>query len=93
MNIYKMPVVNSSDIEKEFGIRVFDCEFTQMVENDSYVELYLDEDRPRELYDDIRYYSNKCEDAYVKRLKNELELINKFRNLGYTNSILVYVSW
>ena len=95
MNIEMIPLVNSWNIEKEFGIRVLDCEFTQMVENNSYVPLWLDEDRRDELWEDIRYYTDKGdgESAYVKRLENELDLINRFRAMGYTNSILVYVFW
>ena len=95
MNIEMRPLVHSWNIEKEFGIRVFDCEFTQMVENDSYVPLWLDEDHRDELWEDIRYYTDKGdgESAYVKRLENELDLINRFRAMGYTDSILVFVSW
>ena len=94
MFIEMKPVVHSYNIEKEFGIRVLDCEFTQMVENDSYVPLWLDDDRVDELREDIRYYTDKGdgESAYVKRLENELDLINRFRAMGYTYSILVFIS-
>ena len=95
MKIEMKPLVHSWNIEKEFGIRVLDCEFTQMVENDSYVPLWLDEDSSADLWEDIKYYTDKGdgESAYVKRLKNELDLINRFRAMGYTDSILVFVSW
>lgn len=95
MFIEMKPVVHSYNIEKEFGIDVLDCEFTQMVANDSYVPLWLDEDRVDELREDIKYYTDKGEGeaAYVRRLENELDLINRFRAMGYTYSILVFVSW
>ena len=95
MKIEMRPVVQSWNIEKEFGIRVLDCNFTQGVENDSYVPLWLDKDRRDELWEDIRYYTAKGdgESAYVRRLENELDLINRFRAMGYTDSILVFVSW
>ena len=95
MKIEMTPVVQSWSIEKEFGICIFDCQFTQMVENDSYVPLWLDDDRVNELWADIRYYIDKgeSESAYVKRLENELDLINRFRAMGYTDSILIFVSW
>ena len=96
MKIEMKPVVYSWDIEKEFGIRVFDCAFTQMVENDdSYILLRLDEGYRDELWEDIRYYTDRREGEsdYVKRLENELDLINRFRVMGYTDSILVFVTW
>ena len=91
MNITMKPTVTSSEIEREFGIRVLDCPFTDQVANDSYVTLWLDKNSVKALWEEI----NDCadEERYVKRLKNELELINKFRELGYTEFILVFVSW
>ena len=91
MNITMKPTVTSSEIEREFGIRVFDCAFAQEVGNDSYITLWLDDAQTKELWEEI----NDCadEEKYVKRLKNELELINRFRELGYKDSILVFVSW
>lgn len=95
MKIEMRPVVQSWSIEKEFGIRVLDCEFTQTVKNDSYVTLWLDQDRVNELWVDIKYYTDKGdgESVYVKYLENELDLINRFRAMGYTDNILVFVSW
>ena len=91
MKIEMMPTVNSWDIKAEFGIRVLNCLFTQEVENDSYVSLELTEDRIKELWEELQDCSD--ETRYVAELKNELNLINKFRAMGYTENILVYVSW
>lgn len=93
MKIEMMPTVNSWDIEQEFGIRVFDCLFTREVENDSYVSLDLDEDNLQSIKKVLENYLDDDENFYVKFLKNELDLINKFRAMGYTENILVYVSW
>ena len=93
MKIEMKPTVTSSAIYKEFGIDVMDCQFTEECGNDSYLTLWLDSDRATELWEEIEFYKNKCEDRYVARMKNELELIRKFRDMGYTDSILVYVSW
>ena len=91
MNIIMRPTVTSGEIKKEFGIDIFECEFTQEVANDSYVTLWLDESHSKEIWEEIQ----DCEDEYryVNRLKNELNLINKFRAIGYTDFILVFVSW
>ena len=95
MKIKMMPTVNSWDIKEEFGIRVLDCLFTQEVENDSYVSLDLTEDRTKELWEELQECSDETryERLYAAELKNELDLINKFRAMGYTENILVYVSW
>ena len=93
MNIQMQPTVTSSEIYREMGIDVMDCEFAQECGNDSYITLWLDSDRATELWKEIEFYKNKFEDAFVDRMKNELELIKKFRDMGYTDSILVFVSW
>ena len=91
MNIIMRPTVTSGEIKEEFGINIFECEFTQGVANDSYVTLWLDESQSNDIWEEIQ----DCKDEYhyVNRLKNELNLINKFRAIGYTDSILVFVSW
>lgn len=93
MKIEMRPVVQSWSIEREFGIRVLDCQFTQMVENDSYVPLWLDDDRVNELWTEITSCNDGSKVKYVNRCTKELELINKFRAMGYTDNILVFVSW
>lgn len=91
MKIEMVPTVNSWDIEQEFGISVFNCLFSREWENDSYISLDLTEDRTKDLWEELQDCSD--ETRYAKALKNELDLINKFRAMGYTESILVYVSW
>ena len=93
MRIINVPTVTSDAILNEWDIRVFDCCFTECVENDSYVVLDLSEDRVEELKEDIDWQTGKGDSAYLRRLKNELDLVENFRNIGYTESILVYVSW
>ena len=93
MKIELVPTVNSWDIEEEFGIRVLDCFFAQEEKNNSYVTLDLDEDNLQSIKKILEDYSDDDEDFYVKLNKNELKLIEKFRAMGYTENILVYVSW
>lgn len=93
MKIEMKPIVRSWEIYRELGIDVRDCEFTQMVANDSYVTLWLDDERINELQEEIDACSDGSEDGYVNRCSKELELINKFHAMGYTDSILVLVSW
>ena len=91
MNIKTMPVVNSWEIEEEFGIRVFDCPFTEMVENDSYVSFHLDDEALADLEDNYNYAV--VHGRNFKQFENEIELVKKFRELGYTEEILIFVSW
>lgn len=91
MNIKSLPVVNSWEIEEEFGIRVFDCPFTEMVENDSYVSLMLNDEYLADLEDAYNYAIVRGQE--FKKFENEIELVKKFRELGYTEEILVLVSW
>ena len=53
-----VPVVNSWDIEQEFGIRVLDCDFTHWAENDSYITLELSDDKVQGLWAEIEKFSN-----------------------------------
>lgn len=93
MKIVNVPTVTSDEIWNEWNIRVFDCCFTECAENDSYVVLDLTEDKVDILKEDIEWQAGKGDSTYLRRLKNELNLVENFRNIGYTISILVYVSW
>lgn len=93
MKIVNVPTVLSSEIEKELNISVFECEFTQCVENDTYALLDLTEDKIDTLKEDIEWYEGKGETGILTRMRNELKVVEYFRSLGYTASILVYVSW
>jgi hypothetical protein len=93
MKIVNVPTVLGSDIENELNISLFDCEFTQYVENDTYALLDLTEDNVNTLKEDIEWYEGKGETGILTRMRNELKIVEYFRSLGYTVSILVYVSW
>ncbi len=93
MKIVNLPSVTSSEIERELDISVFECEFTQCVENDTYTVLDLSDSRVDELKEDIEWYEGKGETGILTRMRNELRVVEYFRSLGYNISILVYVSW
>lgn len=93
MKIEMKPTVYSWEIYKELDIDVLDCQFAQMVANDSYVTLWLNDNRVNKLKEEIADCNDGSEDEYVNRCSRELELINKFRAMGYTDSILILISW
>ena len=90
-----IPTVNFEDIESHFGFGLNDVSFTEMVENGSYVGFGLDEDaidRREEELSDMEEYGDTNHRRFT-RLKNELTLINYFRELGYTDEILIWICW
>ena len=84
--------VRMSDVCEHFNTHISDYEFCQDVANDSYVPLILEDYIVEVLDENIRWEEGK--DARLqKRLQNDLALVEYFRNIGYRDSILVYVSW
>ena len=93
MKIVNVPTVDGCEIERELGIRIYDCEFAQMAENGGYVVLDLTTDHIEDLREEYEWNKGKGFDKYVERLENELKLIDYFRGIGYEREILVYVTW
>ena len=58
-------------------------------ENDSYNSLELDDAALEELYEELEWYK----DEYVRRIENQIKLVEHLRSQGYRGSILVYISW
>lgn len=81
-----------SDICEHFNTHIRDYEFCQGVDNDSYVYLDLSDYGVEELDENIRWEEGK-DIRRQKRLQNDLALVEYFRNIGYRDSMLVYISW
>lgn len=80
------------NICEHFNTHMSDYEFCQEVENDSYVSLDLSDYAVEELAESIRWEEGK-NIRRQKRLQNDLALVEYFRNIGYRDSMLIYVSW
>lgn len=95
MKITNVPVVNSWELEETYAVSIYDCDFTQEVENDSYVLLDLTLDRLEQLREDLEWQEGKGESGsrYARGLRSEIKIIEGLRTIGYEISILVYVSW
>ena len=63
-----------------------------MAENGSYVLVSLDENAKRELLDEIDWERGKGSTRY-NRVWNQLHFVEEMNELGYKDSILVFVSW
>ena len=85
--------ITMHDVCEIMGVNMHKFEFMQMVPNDSYQILFLDDEHIFELTEDIAWERNKFNERRVERLENELELVQHLRAQGLTNSVLVWVSW
>ena len=90
---YVETCITMHDVCEVMGVNMHNFEFMQMVPNDSYQILSLDDERILELMEDIAWERNKFNERRVERLENELELVQRLRAQGLTNSVLVWVSW
>lgn len=93
MKIVNVPTVDGDEIERELGIRIYDCEFAQMAENGGYVILDLTTEHIEDLREELEWNKDKCCDSYVERIANELKVIDYFRGIGYDIEILVFIAW
>ena len=93
MNIYHLPVVDFEDIKEELGTSYKDYIFVEAAENDSYCYLGLDKEAVENCEDCISFYVKAGNFNRVRKYENELALINYFRAAGYTDAILIFISW
>ena len=94
MNITLAPVVSFDEITKKFDFCHGDVNFTQMAENGSYVCFDLSTDAIEEREEELKDFEGKFfYEKYISRIANELTLINYFRELGYTDYILISIFW
>ena len=93
IKIRMRPTVDMDDICKELGLHMSDFEFTQMVENDSYVTFDCSDERVEELSEELEWEKDKGNTHYFNRISNDYALINLLRAQGILEYTLIYVSW
>lgn len=91
MNISLIPTVNLNEIIENFGTS--DFPFLRMAENDSYVSVSLTPEALTFCEMDIEYYLECGDGMKTKRCLNLRQFILKMNEMGYKDSILVYVNW
>ena len=92
MKVVMKPTIDLEEVCQELNLHMSDFEFVQMVENDSYVTLDVSDEACEELMEEIEWEEGKMI-SRQKRLENQLMLVLMLRNKGYTDSVLVSVSW
>ena len=83
--------ISCEDIEDIMGFRWDRLVSFREVENDSYNPMSLDDDALEELYVELEWHKDKFNNDYVKRIENQIKLIEHLRSQGYRDSILVYI--
>ena len=91
--IYTHHYISCEDIEDIMGFRWDQVKAFDEVENGSYNPLELDDATLEEMYEDLEWCKNKFNDEYVRRLENQIKLVEHLRSQGYRDSILVYINW
>ena len=86
------PTVDFDDITDELGIHMSECSITDMAENGSYITVDLSNKRVEELKEEIKRERGKSE-LRLKKLKNDLRIIESLRTLVPSDSILVFIFW
>ena len=92
LKVTNKPIIDFEELEREFNIHLDDCEFAEMAENGSYVPLFLNDEAVKDLEEAIDRERSK---SFIRltKLTNQLNLVKKLRELGYTDEILVFIFW
>lgn len=94
MEIKTIQTIDFDDIQKEFNLGFNDFDFTEMVENDSYVIFDCDGITLAELLDTIEWERDHGNTWRLNKLMNDLALLNVLRETYHiTDEVLIYVSW
>ena len=91
--VYTCPYISCEDIEDIMGFRWDRLVSFREIENNSYNPMSLDDDALEELYVELEWHKDKFNNDYVKRIENQIKLIEHLRLQGYRDSILVYICW
>lgn len=95
INIYKMDYITGDEICEAMNVSSIINDFTFIYElNDGHFPfLPTSEKYLEDLYQEVEWHTNKFEDDYVYRLKNEIKLVEYLRSKGYTEGIHVFVDY
>lgn len=92
IKVTMVPTIDIEDIEEQLNVHMDYFEFTQGVENGSYVTLCLDDDAVEDLEESIAWEEGK-DTHRQQRLRNQLTLVHLLRDMGFKDYVLVSVFW
>ena len=94
MEIKTIQTIDFDDIRKEFNLGFNDFDFTEMVENDSYVIFDCDGVTMSYLLDSIEWERQHGNTERLNKLMNDLALLQTLRDIYHIeDEVLIYVSW
>ena len=92
MKVTFQPTVDFEDISTELGIHMSECTITEMAENGSYVSVDLSDEHLNELKEEAKWEQGKST-IRLKKLLNDIRIVEELRTLVPSESILVFVFW
>ena len=95
INVYKMEYIAEDEICEVMGVGsvVDDFTFVYDLSDGHFCFLPTSDSYLEELYEDVDWHTNKFEEDYVRRLKNEIKLVEYLRSKGYKNGMHVFVDY
>lgn len=96
MEIKMQPTVDIQEVCEEFCCRICDFAFAEMSENGVYEFFGTDVDALIDLKESIAIVSKSSNEYYKRRLhrlQTDLRLLEKLRDMGYTEGVLICVWW
>ena len=92
VNIKNTDYIDTREIERIINDRWFHMDTTQDCGNDTGIFLDTTTERLEDLAVDLKYYELH-EDKYAVYVRNEIKLIETLREAGYTDQILLLISY
>ena len=93
MKVTMQPTINLDEACEILNCHMSEFEFTQMVENDSYVIFDCSDEKMEDLAAELDWAQGKGETYRLNRLIHDYDLLRLLREQGILDSVLIYVSW
>lgn len=97
MEIKMQPTVDIQEVCEELCCRVSDFSFAEMSENGVYEFFGTDIDALADLKNSIAIASEHSSELFYRKrlhkLQTDLKLLEKLRDMGYTEGVLICVWW
>jgi hypothetical protein len=87
------PTIELREVCEILKCHISDFEFTQMVENDSYVIFNCSDEALEDLSEELDWEQGKGNTYRLNRLIHDYDLMRLLREQGILDDILIYVSW
>ena len=93
MNITErtLPLFDCDEVEKKFGFSYSRMLDAFGVDSDTYMIIYCNDADLETLYMDLDYFINHNYPAKVEFTKNQIQVVEYLRSLGYRSEVLMYV--